>query len=1447
MNIGRISLISPISRIFHWFTATRRRKILSITLISLITLTSLRFIFLKPREVQAADVYLGFDEGYGTTSAVNDTNGTVSAGSITNAVWKAEDLCKVGKCLYFDGTGDYVSFADDANLDMAASDNVTVEAWFRTPDISSGTRTLVSKEEATGADGGYRIEMNSSGQIRFGIDSDNDTFPLYFVTSSSAYDNNKWHHIAAVKDGTSTMTLYLDGQSVGTTSITSTDASNADSFYIGSYFDVSASNGFSGFIDEVKVLRIARTAAEIKADYAGETPSRGTSASFGPDQSWLSQGLVGYWKMDEASWTVDCATDSALDSSGNGIHGDSCPTSTGPAGGSSGKFGNTGNFDGTEDYVSIGAYNKLDNATSTTLSAWVKPSFLTTDATNRKIFSNNEYSIFFLPSIDDMRFTLETGGVSTLLDTQGLTWTVDTWHLMTAVYDGQNMIIYWDGQELVRTAKTGTVDVNTSQTGIGAQAGGNNWYGGIDEVRIYTRALSPVEIQSLYNWAPGPVGYWKLDEATGTTTNDSSGNGNISSAFTGNTSWTSGKFGSGLTFDGTDDVARIVETTSTDLGATTDSYTVSAWIKTSAQAPITNSYIVAKADGATPYPFILYLNTSEYACFALGNGVTIPITCNATALNDDKWHYITGVRNVSTDTVYIYIDGVYANSTTDTTTATTVNSDDISIGNGGASYVDSDFTGVIDDVHIYNYARSPSQIIEDMNAGHPAPGSPVGSAVAHWKFDEGSLNTCSGGANDFCDYIDNSHDLVFSTTTGGYSTSGKFGKAYNGADNVRATLADDPDFDFSNGTDDFTLSLWFNRGGAISAQEYLLDKHATNDGYTIYMDSDGDIVCGIGDGAAAFPEETIGGTLSKNYDDTSWHHAVCVKLGTSSLRLYVDGIEITSDTSLAVTDDMSNSGKLIIGDTDEADGTDEWLGDIDETKIFRSALTAAQIKVLYSQSSGTVWGAKSTSSTGGADWSNAREYCPPGDTGTCNAPVLEWKLDENTGTTSSYDTSGNGYTGTLQGTMTTEDWVPGKFGSALDFDGSDDYVNNDTRIINAYPFTLEAWIKISTTGVTRTIISLTDNGSSPDVVYAINVRDTDGTARTRADDGPNGSGNGPSVAVTDGKWHYVVAVFTSTTATLYLDGGLYSSSADISTVTYGAGVNSVSVGSSDLFGVDSSFPGVIDHARVYDYSRTPAQIAWSFNLGEPVLRYKLDECSGTVANNSADYTGDDPSLDGTITIGAGGGEDTIGNCTTASTSWGNGATGKRNASLDLDGTDDYVETADNDGLNFLDGKDMTIAGWFNRDTATTDDVILAKRNGLTNDDAGYIAYIDDATDKLTLEVCDGGIDCNEYQLESASTFTATGWNHFIIVWDDDSESGTKMYINGIEENVTRTGTFANIGNVSSAVTLRLGSESDGTAGTFFDGKLDDIQLFRYALTAQQIKNIYSQGAVRFGP
>src|SRR3989338_4277678 len=51
--------------------------------------------FYRQKTLVHADSLIKFDEGNGTSA--NDTNASVSAGTITNAVWKPEDLCKSGK------------------------------------------------------------------------------------------------------------------------------------------------------------------------------------------------------------------------------------------------------------------------------------------------------------------------------------------------------------------------------------------------------------------------------------------------------------------------------------------------------------------------------------------------------------------------------------------------------------------------------------------------------------------------------------------------------------------------------------------------------------------------------------------------------------------------------------------------------------------------------------------------------------------------------------------------------------------------------------------------------------------------------------------------------------------------------------------------------------------------------------------------------------------------------------------------------------------------------------------------------------------------------------------------------------------------------------------------------------------------------------------------------
>ena len=115
-----------------------------------------------------------------------------------------------------------------------------------------------------------------------------------------------------------------------------------------------------------------------------------------------------------------------------------------------------------------------------------------------------------------------------------------TWYYVVGVYDSSSATvkIYINGLEASSTT-TGTIPSSIGDDGGRFQIGAEdstttaaNFYDGIiDEARIYNRALSSSEISQLYNFAPGPLLYWKLDEKSGTTARDFSGYAHNSTSF----------------------------------------------------------------------------------------------------------------------------------------------------------------------------------------------------------------------------------------------------------------------------------------------------------------------------------------------------------------------------------------------------------------------------------------------------------------------------------------------------------------------------------------------------------------------------------------------------------------------------------------------------------------------------------------------------------------------------------------------------------------------------------------------------------------------------------------------------------------------------------------------------------------------------------------------------
>ena len=52
--------------------------------------------------------------------------------------------------------------------------------------------------------------------------------------------------------------------------------------------------------------------------------------------------------------------------------------------------------------------------------------------------------------------------------------------------------------------------------------------------------------------------------------------------------------------------------------------------------------------------------------------------------------------------------------------------------------------------------------------------------------------------------------------------------------------------------------------------------------------------------------------------------------------------------------------------------------------------------------------------------------------------------------------------------------------------------------------------------------------------------------------------------------------------------------------------------------------------------------------------------------------------------------------------------------------------------------------------------------------------------------------------------------------------------------------------MATTANIRLGTRAY-TSTSYLDGQIDEVKIFNYALTAQQVKDIYNEGAVYFGP
>ncbi|TXI33544.1 MAG: LamG domain-containing protein, partial [Candidatus Moraniibacteriota bacterium] len=554
---------------------------------------------------------------------------------------------------------------------------------------------------------------------------------------------------------------------------------------------------------------------------------------------------------------------------------------------------------------------------------------------------------------------------------------------------------------------------------------------------------------------------------------------------------------------------------------------------------------------------------------------------------------------------------------------------------------------------------------------------------------------------------------------------------------------------------------------------------------------------------------TTSRVVSFPYTVSQWFHYTYTYDGAYE-RIYVNGNKLleTAQTGNFAT---NTEYGLILGDSYQA-APGGFDGVMDEVRVYTRALSSDEVSQLYRITSPTAvdTGLKGYWSFNGQDMSGGY----------------------------SFDRSGAGNTGSLYNSPTI---ARGILGQALDFDAVNDYVatadSSSLDIGDTDDLTLSGWFYRDTFTGTNGLIAKRSGFATGDVGYIAYIDATTDQLIFQISDGTDVYTITSSSTFTATDWHHFAVVWDQDSATnseIYIDGtadkatdsGTIGNIGDLSNAL-GVYVGARSDGS-------TLFDGRIDEARVYKRALSATDIKSLYDQGSvDSVNSSASQNQGTGRLDSALalYWALDDGTSGTTPTSATD-SSTNGNTGTLTNSptWTTGQVGN---AVDFDGTDDYITVADSDILDVTDSTNFTLSGWFNRDTFTTDDTITAKSNGQAASDTGYNVYIDDSTDKLTFVANDG---TDQYKLESVSTFTATGWHHYALVWDESGATQTKLYIDGVAENVTATGTFTSVNSMANSVAFRVGSESD--AGNPFDGKLDEVRLYRRAFSGDEVTNLY---------
>ena len=414
---------------------------------------------------------------------------------------------EVGQAFNFNGTDADVMIPASASLNVGAGNGLTVDAWIKPSDISVN-HPIVEWDTASDFRAHFWLSTPPSsggggiGCIYADLKEPNATDHT-IASAAGILNTNVFQHVALTYDKASGVaTLYLNGAVVAQQTLGSFTPDTTGNLYLGLR---AAGPGtglrFPGLMDEVDVFGRALSATEIQAIYSAG--SAGKCKGSGACDARPS-GLTSWWQ-------------------GESDAGDAVSTNNGVLEGNltfaAGQVGQAFNFNGTDADVLVpfSASLNVGAGSGLTVDAWIKPSDI---SINRPIIEWDTASDF------RAHFWLSTppssggGGIGciyadlkeasatdhTIASTAGIL-NSNVFQHVALTYDKASGVatLYLNGAVVAQQTLGSFTPDTTGNLYLGLRAAGPGtglrFQGLMDEVDVFSRALSATEIQAIYNAA----------------------------------------------------------------------------------------------------------------------------------------------------------------------------------------------------------------------------------------------------------------------------------------------------------------------------------------------------------------------------------------------------------------------------------------------------------------------------------------------------------------------------------------------------------------------------------------------------------------------------------------------------------------------------------------------------------------------------------------------------------------------------------------------------------------------------------------------------------------------------------------------------------------------------------------------------------------------------------